>query len=226
MGPMKKFASLIFVAAAVFLFVLCGQSRTASAPVAGYKIIRTYPHDPQAFTQGLVYYNGFLYEATGMVGRSSIRKVELSTGKVLQKVDLPPPYFGEGIVLWKDKIIQLTWQTRIGFVYDRETMRQIRSFTYGVEGWGLTHDGKRLIESDGTATLHFWDPETFKEIGRLEVKDRGVPVPNLNELEYVRGEIYANIWQTERIARIVALALRRVERTGHLLGTHVVDCRE
>ena len=137
-----------------------------------------------------------------MVGRSSIRKVELSTGKVLQKVDLPPPYFGEGIVLWKDKIIQLTWQTRIGFVYDRETMRQIRSFTYGVEGWGLTHDGRRLIESDGTATLHFWDPETFKEIGRLEVKDRGVPVPNLNELEYVRGEIYANIWQTERIARI------------------------
>jgi glutaminyl-peptide cyclotransferase len=128
--------------------------------------------------------------------------VELNTGKVVQKIDLPPPYFGEGIVLWKDKLIELTWQTKIGFVYDRATFQQLRTFTYSREGWGITHDDKRLIMSDGSATLFFWDPETLKEIGHLDVDDRGSPVQNLNELEFIRGEIYANIWQTERIARI------------------------
>jgi glutamine cyclotransferase len=196
---MKKIVISLLIGSGALLFLLCGQQ---AAPVAGYKIIRTYPHDPEAFTQGLVYYNGFLYEGTGMVGRSSVRKVELKTGKVLQKIDVPAPYFGEGIALWKDKIIELTWQTRIGFVYDRESLRQTRTFTYPVEGWGLTHDGKRLIESDGTSTLYFWDPETFKELGRLQVKDHGRVVSNLNELEYIRGEIYANIWQTDRVARI------------------------
>lgn len=169
---------------------------------SGYKIVKTYPHDPEAFTQGLVYYDGFLYEGTGGEGKSSLRKVELSSGKVLQRVDLPAPYFGEGIVIWKDKIIQLTWKSRIGFVYDRSTFRQLRTFTYSRQGWGITHDGKRLIMSDGSSTLYFWDPETLKEIGRLDVDDHGRPVPNLNELEYIRGEIYANVWQTDRIARI------------------------
>lgn len=178
---------------------------------AGHKIVRTYPHDPDAYTQGLVYSGGFLYESTGREGHSSLRKVELSTGKVLRRVDLPGSYFGEGIVLWKDKIIQLTWQSRIGFVYDRETFKQLRSFTYSREGWGITHDGKRLIMSDGSASLFFWDPETLKEIGRLDVSDKGSAVPNLNELEYIRGEIYANVFQTDRIARISPT-------TGHVLG--------
>ena len=186
---MKKVALL----AVAFLFLLQG---------AGYKIVHTYPHDPQAYTQGLIYHEGFLYESTGLFGKSSLRKVELTTGKVLQRIDLPEAYFGEGIVLWKDKLIQLTWQSKIGFVYDRATFKQLSTFTYSREGWGITHDGKHLIESDGSSTLYFWDPETFKEIRHLDVDDKGVPVSNLNELEYIRGEIFANLWHSTRIARI------------------------
>jgi glutaminyl-peptide cyclotransferase len=178
---------------------------------SGYKIVHTYPHDRDAFTQGLLYHEGFLYEATGIEGKSSLRKVELTTGKVLQRVDLPGAYFGEGLALWKDKLIQLTWKSKIGFVYDRATFRQIRTFNYSREGWGITQDGKRLIMSDGSSTLYFWDPETFKEVGHLDVTDKGKPVPELNELEYVRGEIYANVWMTERIARISPA-------TGRVLG--------
>jgi len=142
----------------------------------------------------------------------------LTTGRVLQRVDLPSPYFGEGLVLWKDKLIQLTWQSKIGFVYDRATFKQIATFNYSREGWGITQDGKRLIMSDGSSTLYFWDPETFKEIGHLDVDDKGKPVPELNELEYVRGEIYANVWKTERIARISP-------SSGHVLaGSTYRDC--
>ena len=195
---MKKVTLL----AVVFLFLL---------QAAGQKVVHTYAHDPQAYTQGLVYYEGFLYESTGLFGKSSLRKVELATGKVLQQIDLPSAYFGEGIALWKDKIIQLTWQSKIGFVYDRTTFKQLSTFTYSREGWGLTHDGKRLIESDGSSTLYFWDPETFKEIGHLDVVDKGGPVSNLNELEYIQGEIYANQYQTERIARISP-------STGHVIA--------
>jgi len=195
---MKKVALL----AVAFLFLLQG---------AGYKIVHTYPHDPQAYTQGLIYHEGFLYESTGLFGKSSLRKVELTTGKVLQRIDLPEAYFGEGIVLWKDKLIQLTWQSKIGFVYDRATFKQLSTFTYSREGWGITHDGKHLIESDGSSTLYFWDPETFKEIRHLDVDDKGVPVSNLNELEYIRGEIYANQYQTDRIARISPT-------TGHVIA--------
>jgi len=178
---------------------------------AGYTIVHTYPHDPDAFTQGLVYDNGYLYEGTGLDGRSSLRKVELSTGRVLQHLELPSGYFGEGIVLWKDKVIQLTWKSKIGFVYDRDTFRQLRTFTYSREGWGITQDGKRLIMSDGSSSLFFWDPETLAETGHLDVDDKGRAVSNLNELEYIRGEIYANVWQTDRIARISLT-------TGHVLG--------
>jgi glutaminyl-peptide cyclotransferase len=188
--------------AAALLFPLLG---------AGYKIVQTYPHDPHAYTQGLVYADGFLYEGTGQYNESSLRKVELSTGKVVQRVELPGAYFGEGIVLWKDKIIQLTWQSRIGFVYDRATFRQLRTFTYSREGWGITHDGKRLIMSDGSSSLFFWDPETLQETGKLDVSDKGSPVTNLNELEYIHGEIYANVYQTDRIARISP-------KTGSVLG--------
>ena len=169
---------------------------------AVFRIVRIYPHDREAFTQGLVYHDGFLYEGTGMEGMSTLRKVDLATGKVLQHIDLPHAYFGEGIVIWKDKVIQLTWKSKIGFVYDLATFKQLRTFTYARQGWGITHDGKRLIMSDGSATLFFWDPETFEEIGRLPVDDNGKPVANLNELEYIRGEIYANVWQSDRIARI------------------------
>jgi glutamine cyclotransferase len=172
-------------------------------PVYGYKILKTYPHDPKAFTQGLVYYkDDILYEGTGMWGESSLRKVDLKTGQVLQIHTLPGDIFGEGITLWGDKIIQLTWQHRKGFVYDRETFTLLREFSYLTEGWGITHDGTRLIMSDGSATLFVWDPETLQEIGRIEVRDDKGPVVRLNELEYIRGLIYANVWQTDRIAII------------------------
>lgn len=172
-------------------------------PIYGYKIIKTFPHDPGAFTQGLVYYkDGILYEGTGMWGESSLRKVELETGKVLQIHRLPSEIFGEGIVVWEDKIIQLTWQHRQGFVYDRETFTLLKEFSYPTEGWGITHDGTRLIMSDGSATLFIWDPETLQEIGRIEVRDDNGPVVRLNELEYINELIYANVWQTDRIAII------------------------
>lgn len=164
--------------------------------------MKTYPHDQQAFTQGLVYHQGFLYEGTGLRGRSSLRKVELETGKVLQIHQLPARYFGEGIVIWQDKIIQLTWTSQVGFVYDRETFEQIGEFNYPTEGWGITHDGEKLIMSDGTNTLYFLDPETFAEIGQVKVKYGNQPVNRLNELEYINGEVFANVWMTDWIVRI------------------------
>jgi glutaminyl-peptide cyclotransferase len=176
----------------------------AGAPVYRYTVVRSYPHDRQAFTQGLVYLDGVLYEGTGQLGSSGIRKVRLETGEVLQTRPLDAKYFGEGIVIWKDRLIQLTWQHGIGFVYDRQTFEPKRTFTYAGEGWGLTHDGTRLIMSDGSSSgaLRYIDPETLQETGRLIVRDGTTPVPHLNELEYVKGEIYANVWQTERVARI------------------------
>lgn len=173
------------------------------APVYSYRVINAYPHDPNAFTQGLIYAEDFLYEGTGLYdGRSSLRKVDLESGKILQIHHLAGRYFGEGITLWKDKLIQLTWREHKGFVYDKESFQLLREFDYPTEGWGITHDGKRLIMSDGTAILRFLDPDTFQEIGQIEVKDQGAPVARLNELEYIQGEIYANVWLTDRIAVI------------------------
>ena len=169
--------------------------------VYGYRIIHAYPHDPIAFTQGLIYDGGYLYEGTGLHGQSSLRKVELKTGKVLQTVPLPDPYFGEGITLCRDRLIQLTYQSQRGFIYDRD-FRQIGQFTYPTEGWGITCDGSRLIMSDGTAILRWLDARTFKVIKQMSVTDQGRPVIHLNELEYVKGEIFANIWGTDYIARI------------------------
>ena len=188
-------------------------AQPAAVPTYGYKVVRSYPHDRQAFTQGLVYTDGVLYEGTGMNGQSGIRKVRLETGEVLQARPLDAQYFGEGIAVWQDRIIQLTWQHGIGFVYDRKTFEPQRSFTYVGEGWGLTHDGTRLIMSDGSAsgTLRFLDPQTLRESGKLVVREGTRPVPHLNELEYVKGEIYANVWQTERIARIAP-------KTGRITG--------
>ncbi len=171
-------------------------------PVYSYNIVNTYPHDPDAFTQGLVLDDGVLYEGTGLHGQSSLRRVELETGDILQIRELSDQFFGEGIAIYGDRIIQLTWQSNIGFVYDKDSFELLQEFTYSTEGWGITHDGTRLIMSDGTSTLHFLDPDTFEEIGQVEVFDDNGPVTRLNELEYVKGEIYANVWQTDRIARI------------------------
>ena len=171
-------------------------------PVFGYQIVRAYPHDPTAFTQGLQYVDGIFYEGTGLNGRSSIRKVKLETGEVIEKRDVPAQYFGEGITVWKSDLIELTWQSEMGFVYDKNTLQQRRTFPYVGEGWGLTHDGVSLIMSDGTDRLRFLDPATFVERRRIWVSDGGLPVRNLNELEFVKGEILANIWQTDYVARI------------------------
>jgi glutamine cyclotransferase len=171
-------------------------------PSYTYNIVRSFPHDRGAFIQGLIVRNGFFYEGTGLNGRSGIRKVKIENGEVLQTKPLGAEYFGEGITEWKGSIVQLTWQSEVGFVYDLNTFERTKTWTYKGEGWGLTHDGTRLIMSDGTAQLRFIDPVTFKETGRITVRDQRGPVQSLNELEYVKGEIYANIWQTDRIARI------------------------
>jgi len=174
----------------------------ADIPTYTYQVVRSYPHDPGAFTQGLEYVNGNLYEGTGLKGRSSIRKVKLETGEVLQRHDVSSEYFGEGITIWKNDLIELTWQSGTAFVYDSSTFQERRAFKYLGEGWGLTHDDVNLIMSDGTDRLRLLDPITFAERRRIQVTAGGVPVRNLNELEVVKGEIFANIWQTNMLARI------------------------
>ena len=178
-----------------------GQAAEA-VPVYGYTVVRSYPHDPGAFTQGLILRNGFFYEGTGLNKRSSLRKVKVETGEVVQNKPLSDEYFGEGITDWKGSLVQLTWQSEIGFVYDLQSFERTKTFTYTGEGWGLTHDDTRLIMSDGTPQLRFIDPATMKETGRVTVRDGRGPVQHLNELEYVKGEVFANVWQTDRIARI------------------------
>jgi glutaminyl-peptide cyclotransferase len=178
------------------------SSDLGSATHYGYKIIKIYPHDSQAFTQGLVYDNGNLYEGTGQYGASTLRYVDLTTGNVLKQIQLADNLFGEGICLWKDEIIQLTWQSGMGLVYDKGNMTNIASFSYPTEGWGITSNGQELIMSDGTETLHFLDPETFEEERRIRVLDGKVAVKGLNELEYVKGDIFANVWPTNMIAII------------------------
>jgi glutamine cyclotransferase len=173
-----------------------------SVPVYTYQVVNIYPHDRGAFTQGLVCEGGLLYEGTGLRGQSTLRLVELETGNVLKLRRLPVHLFGEGVAVLGDKIYQLTWQAQVGFVYDKDSFELLQEFSYPTEGWGLTHNGQRLIMSDGTSTLHFLDPETLQETGQVQVYDDSGPVVRLNELEYVQGEIYANIWKTDRIARI------------------------
>jgi len=175
---------------------------THATPIEGYRVVHTYPHDSSAFTQGLVYVDGMLYEGTGLNGRSSMRMVDLKTGRVLQEHNLPAKYFGEGLTDWGNNLIELTWTSHTGFVYDRFSFRLLKTFSYPGEGWGLTHDSRHLIMSDGTAVLRLLDPRTFREVGHISVTDYGQPVLNLNELEYIHQEVFANIWQTDRIARI------------------------
>ena len=173
-----------------------------TTPLYSYELVRTYPHDRTAFTQGLAIETGRLYEGTGRHGQSSLRVVELETGKVATMVRLHPRFFGEGVTVFADKLIQLTWKSRLGLVYDKTTLELTKTFRYPTEGWGLTHDGQHLILSDGSDTLYFLDPDSFVEVGRIQVRDQGEPVRMLNELEYVKGEIYANVWKSSRIARI------------------------
>jgi glutamine cyclotransferase len=178
------------------------QTAAPTLPVYGYTVVRAYPHDPTAFTQGLQYVDGVLYESTGLNGRSSIRRVNLETGAVLKKHDIPAQHFGEGITVFKTDLFELTWQSGVAFVYDRNTFALKKTFQYSGEGWGLTHDGTNLIMSDGSEFLRILDPVTFAERRRLRVTGVGQPVKNLNELEYVKGEIFANVWMTDYIARI------------------------
>ena len=167
-----------------------------------WSLVRSYPHDPKAFTQGLIWLDGALYESTGQYGASNLREVRLDDGAVQRSVPLSPRYFGEGLTNWGDALISITWQNGLAFRWDRATFREVATYRYAGEGWGLTNDGARLILSDGSATLRFLDPVTLEETGRLSVTFNGKPVRMLNELEYVKGEILANIWMTDKIARI------------------------
>jgi glutaminyl-peptide cyclotransferase len=183
----------------------------ATVPVYGYHVVHVYPHDTSAYTEGLFYKDGYLYESTGEAGESTVRKVELETGKVVQRHDVPAQYFGEGIVDWGQHIVQLTWKDQLGFVYDLASFKQQRTFNYPGEGWALTRDDKHIYMSDGSPVLRVLDPDTLATVGSIMVTDEGKPVVNLNELEWVKGEIYANVWMTDRIARIDPA-------TGHVTG--------
>jgi glutamine cyclotransferase len=213
----------------LMLFLCAAAASTVATPPAAiptdtYQVVHTYPHDLRAFTQGVIYVDGHLYESTGLNGHSSIRMEDLATGKVLQNYDLPAEYFGEGLTDWGSTLVQLTWKAHKAFIYDRFSLSLLRTFNYDGEGWGLTHDQTRLIMSDGTSYLRFLDPNSFRVTRRLHVTDEsGHAVDNLNELEYIKGEIYANIWHSNKIARISP-------RTGKILGwidlDGVIDQRE
>lgn len=187
------------------------QPPSPSPPSLQWRIANTYPHDAGAFTQGMVYDGGFLYESTGLNGGSTLRKVELKTGKVLNISRLPYDCFGEGLALWRTSLVQLTWRSGRAFVYDKETFAKQKEHSYRGEGWGITENGTSLIMSDGTSILRFLSPDTFTEERRIEVRDHDEPVANLNELEYVKGEIFANIWREDRVARVSP-------ETGEVLG--------
>jgi Glutamine cyclotransferase len=200
---MKRLFGILLIGFLFSLILAAPISPSAITPRYTYKIINTYPHDRAAFTQGLIYQDECFYESTGLYGRSSLRKVDLKTGMVLKKHSLPSLFFAEGITLFGTKIIQLTWKSKMGFIYNKENFEVLQTFRYPTEGWGITNDGRRLIMSDGSSTLFFLDPETFREVDKIEVLDQdGAAVKGINELEYIKGEIFANIWPTTRVARI------------------------
>lgn len=197
------------VLALLICATLCAQTakqapaaKPASAPVYGYKVVRTYPHDKGSFTEGFFVLDGQFWESTGLEGRSYVRRIDIESGRVLQQYNIPSQYFGEGIVVFGDQLFELTYKSGVAFVYDKKTFKLLKTFKYSGEGWALTTDGKNLIFSDGSSSLKFLDPSTFKEVRRIAVTDAGKPVDQLNELEYIKGEIWANIWQEDRIARI------------------------
>ena len=197
-----------------FALALAAPAAQAELPNYGYKVVHVYPHDPHAYTEGLFYLGGFLYESTGQVGESTIRKVRIEDGAVLQSRAILPSLFGEGIVNWHDHLVELTWRSQVGFVYDLRTFRKRREFHYEGEGWALTQDGTQIYMSDGTSAIRILNPQTLLPTGRIVVSAEGKPVKNLNELEWVKGEIYANVWKTNWIVRIDP-------KDGHVAG--VID---
>ena len=220
---MTRHSAMVLVLACALLLAGCGQgvdagdgggagdghvaqptasSASCQVRTCSFEVVNSWPHDPGAYTQGLVYHDGKLFESTGLNGRSSLREVELATGNVLRRVDVPEVHFAEGMTIFGDRVYQLTWQSRKGFVYDLQSFQLLSEFAYEGEGWGLTHDGRHLIMTDGTSRIRFLDPGSLAVLRTVDVLDNGQPVTRLNELEYVRGEIYANVWQTDRIARI------------------------
>ena len=199
-------APVLAIALAVLPGVCAGAGD--AAPLIGYRVVATYPHDARAYTQGLVYADGALYESTGLYGRSSVRRVDLASGRAEIVRPLAGHHFGEGLTAFGDRLIQLTWRSGRGFVYRRDNLERIAEFRYATQGWGLTHDGAHLIMSDGSATLYFLDADRFSEVRRVEVHDAGTSVRLLNELEYVGGSVYANVWQSTRIVRIDPLSGR------------------
>ena len=195
--------SMTIATSVVFSCAPAPMAQRRPAPVQSYKVIATFPHDATSFTQGLVFADGQLYESTGLEGESTLRRVDITTGQTLQRIDVPARYFAEGLALVGDELLQLTWRSKIGFVYDRHTFKQKRTFTYDTEGWGIAYDGSsRLVMSDGSDTLTFLDPKTQALVKTLKVQDAGRSIGNLNELEWIEGEIWANVWMTDRIARI------------------------
>jgi glutamine cyclotransferase len=204
-------ASLLLISAGRAPFQASGQNTTGHAPEYTFEIVRQFPHDSSAFTQGLAYSGGYFYEGTGLSGQSSLRQVRIETGEVLKRVDLPPEFFGEGVAVLGNEIFQLTWQSHTGFRYRLRDFKLFEKFSYPGEGWGLTTDGRNLLMSDGTPEIRVLRPGTFRETRRIRVHDGSKPVSELNELEFVEGEIYANVWHTDRIARISP-------QTGAVLG--------
>jgi len=215
--PRSRTGALLGVGIALFATAgacLAWRQLRTRAWKEGYRVVHEYPHDPEAYCQGLVFDNGVLHESTGRRGQSTVRTVELETGKVLRKTDLPAHYFGEGLALVGNRLIQITWEEGIARIYERDTLKAINQFEYQGEGWGLAFDGKNLIMSDGSEVLVFRDPQTFKEVRRITVKMKGARLPELNELEVVEGEVWANVWKKDYIVRIDPA-------TGEVLG--VVD---
>jgi glutamine cyclotransferase len=203
--------SVLRLVAGLVLFAASLPASILAAQVSSYKVVAEFPHSTDSYTEGFFYLDGLFYEGIGLKGSSAILVTEPETGKVVQRRDLSPQFFGEGVVDWDHEIYEWTWQSHIGFVYDRFSLRPLRQFTYTGEGWGMTRSSTEIISSDGSATLRFRDPKTFKEVRHVLVKDGKDAVEQLNELEYVKGEIYANVWHSDRIARISP-------RDGHVIG--------
>ena len=219
------FAFIIIIATSAMVLVLITNNAKQQNPTLyTYEIIESYNHDEMAFTQGLEFIDGFLFESTGLFGESTLRKVDLKTGKVLEFIDLEDQYFGEGITIMNDKIIQLTWISNIGFIYEKETFELVSEFSYPTEGWGITNNGIHLIMSDGTSNLFFLDPKTFETVKQIEVVDKE-PVINLNELEYINGKIYANIWYQDKIA-IINPETGIVEGWINMTGINIEDSQD
>jgi glutaminyl-peptide cyclotransferase len=215
-----------FCAPFLFLCALLCASRAFAAPVDGYQVIATYPHSTMSYTEGFFYLDGLFYEGTGVEGRSAVMSIDPATGQVRQRHNIPAQYFGEGIVDWGPNLYEWTWQSHACFVYDRFSMRVMKQFRYTGEGWGMTRTAKELITSDGTATLRFRNPATFAEARHIVVKDDGKPIDQLNELEYIHGEIYANVWHSDRIARISPKdghVIAWIDLTGLLPASQKVD---